>query len=294
MKKTAILLVLILGSLVLNAQDFRGTVTYVSKTSTEDMMPKGEATQQIPDEMMKMIQEQMKKMSEKTFTLSFDKEASIYEEEVVLEAGADNPMAQGFKMMSNTMYGGIYYKNIKDKTYIQEREFFGKEFLIKDSLQVFEWELGTETKQIGNYMCFKATAKVPFDATDFKNMTRKEPKDDKEKEQQENSTNFLDMIEVPEEIIVTAWYTPEIPISQGPSNYWGLPGLIMEVSSGKTTILCSKIVINPREKKEIKAPRKGTVVTQAEYQKIMIEKMEEFQQMGRGQGRGGNTIRFGR
>ena len=195
-------------------------------------------------------------------------------------------MNQGFRMMSNSLYGGIYYKNVKEKTFIQEREFFGKDFLIKDSLKVFEWELGTETKQIGNYMCFKATAKVPFDATDFKNMTRKEAKDDKEKEQQESSTNFLDMIEIPEEIIVTAWYTPEIPISQGPSEYWGLPGLIMEVSSGKTTVLCSKIVINPKDKKDIKAPRKGQVVTQAEYQKIMMEKMEEFQKMGRGQGRG--------
>src|SRR5690554_2162440 len=147
MKKITTLLVLVLSSFMLNAQDFRGVATYVSKTSTEDMMPKGEATQQIPDEMMKMIEEQMKKMSEKTFTLSFDRETSLYEEEIVLEAGTDNPMAQGFRMMSNTMYGGVYYKNIKGKTYIQEREFFGKEFLIKDSLQVFEWELGTETKQ---------------------------------------------------------------------------------------------------------------------------------------------------
>mgnify|MGYP002621220745 CR=1 FL=1 len=291
MKKITTLLVLVLGSLVLNAQNFRGTVTYVSKTSTEDMMPKGEATQQIPEEMMKMIQEQMKKISEKTFTLHFDKDSSVYEEEVVLEAGADNPMAQGFRMMSNSLYGGVYYKNVKEKTFIQEREFFGKDFLVKDSLQVFEWELGTETKQIGNYTCFKATATVPFNATDFKNMTRKEPKDEKEKEKLESSTNFLDMIDIPEEIIVTAWYTPEIPVSQGPSEYWGLPGLIMEVSSGKTTVLCSKIVINPKDKKEIKAPRKGTVVTQKEYQDIMMKKMEEFQQMGRGQGGGRFQVR---
>src|SRR5690554_7397630 len=105
MKKITTLLVLVLSSFMLNAQDFRGVATYVSKTSTEDMMPKGEATQQIPDEMMKMIEEQMKKMSEKTFTLSFDRETSLYEEEIVLEAGRDNPMAQGFRMMSNTMYG---------------------------------------------------------------------------------------------------------------------------------------------------------------------------------------------
>lgn len=289
MKKITTLLVLVLGSFVLNAQNFRGTATYMSKTSTEDV--KLDSPQMTP-EIKKMVEEQMKKMSEKTFTLHFDKDTSIYEEEVVLEADS-NPMNQGFRMMSNSLYGGIYYKNVKEKTFIQEREFFGKEFLIKDSLKTFEWELGTETKQIGNYMCFKATAKVPFDATDFKNMTRKEVKDDKEKEQQESSTNFLDMIEIPEEIIVTAWYTPEIPISQGPSEYWGLPGLIMEVSSGKTTVLCSKIVINPKDKKDIKAPRKGSVVTQKEYQDIMMKKMEEFQQMGRGQG-GARGMRIGR
>lgn len=283
MKKISTLLILSFGLLALNAQEFRGVATYMSKTSTDDIKLD---SPQITPEMKEMIQEQMRLMSEKTFTLSFDKNTSLYEEEVVLAPGGGG-MFEGMRMMSNTMYGGVYYKNTKDKVFIQEREIFGKEFLIKDSLQVFEWQLETETKQIGNYMCYKATAVVPFDLTDFKNMTRKEPKDEKEKEAQENSTNFLDMIDVPSEVIITAWYTPQIPISQGPSNYWGLPGLIMEVSSGKTTILCSKLVINPKDKKEIKIPKNGKVVTQEEFQKTMMEKMEELQKMGRGQGRRG-------
>ncbi len=283
MKKISTLLILSFGLLALNAQEFRGVATYMSKTSTDDIKLD---SPQITPEMKEMIQEQMRLMSEKTFTLSFDKNTSLYEEEVVLAPGGGG-MFEGMRMMSNTMYGGVYYKNTKDKVFIQEREIFGKEFLIKDSLQVYDWQLGTETKQIGDYLCYKATAVVPFDLTDFKNMTRKEAKDEKEREAQENSTNFLDMIDVPTEVVITAWYTPQIPISQGPSNYWGLPGLIMEVSSGKTTILCSKLVINPKDKKEIKIPKNGKVVTQEEFQKTMMEKMEELQKMGRGQGRRG-------
>jgi GLPGLI family protein len=45
----------------------------------------------------------------------------------------------------------------------------------------------------------------------------------------------MDAIELPK-VTITAWYTPEIPVSQGPEGYWGLPGLILEVNDGKTTI----------------------------------------------------------
>ena len=96
----------------------------------------------------------------------------------------------------------------------------------------------------------------------------------------------MDQIEVPKEVVVTAWYTPEIPVNQGPEGYWGLPGLILEVNDGKTVILCSKIVLNPKEKVEIKAVSKGKVVSQKEFDEIMIKKMEEFRDMN--QSRGGN------
>ena len=102
----------------------------------------------------------------------------------------------------------------------------------------------------------------------------------KEEKKEEKTTNFMDGWEMPKEVIVTAWYTMDIPVSHGPENYWGLPGLILEVNDGTTTILCSKIVLNPKEKKEIKAPKNGKVVTQAEFDKIMKEKMEEMREMG--------------
>tara|TARA_R110002094_G_scaffold188493_1_gene163720 strand:- start:14 stop:274 length:261 start_codon:yes stop_codon:yes gene_type:complete len=75
---------------------------------------------------------------------------------------------------------------------------------------------------------------------------------------------------------VEAWYTPQIPVGHGPLEYWGLPGLIIEVSAGNTIMLCSKIVMNPDEKVEIEASEKGKVVSKNEYHEIIVEKMKEF------------------
>jgi GLPGLI family protein len=75
---------------------------------------------------------------------------------------------------------------------------------------------------------------------------------------------------------IEAWYTPQLPLAHGPSEYWGLPGLILEVSAGNTTMLCYKITMNPEEKDEIEAPRKGKEITKRDYQETIVEKMKEF------------------
>jgi len=104
----------------------------------------------------------------------------------------------------------------------------------------------------------------------------------------------MDQVELPKEVTITAWYTPQIPISQGPENYWGLPGLILEINNGKTTILCTKVVLNSKDKKEIKPSTNGTVVTQKEYDDIAVKKMEEMRQMYQGNGNSrGNGTRIG-
>ena len=295
-------IVFLLSYIGTRAQDFQGVATYESKTSTADFKNRFKGNKDITPEMQKTMEERMKKMFEKTFILTFDKTASIYKEEEKLEAPGQN--GGGFRMMSNMMGGGgTYYKNTKTKTFAVDKEFMGKEFLIKDSLPKLQWKMESETKQIGGYNCFKATATMAVSKSDFKNFRpKKEPTEETKKEETKKEdtkpvdgtkkTSFLDEIDIPKEVTVTAWYTPEIPVNQGPDSYYGLPGLILEVNDGKTVILCSKIVLNPKEKTEIKAPTKGKVVPQNEYDKIVIDKMEEFRQMN--QGRGGNGgMRFG-
>lgn len=101
----------------------------------------------------------------------------------------------------------------------------------------------------------------------------------------------MDGFDMPKEITITAWYTPEIPINQGPEGYWGLPGLILEVNDGKTVILCSKVVLNSKEKVEIKAPNKGKETSQKEYDETVTKKMKEMSEMNGGSGGG---FRMGR
>lgn len=270
------------------AQDFQGQAHYFSKTSV-DMNNFG-GREMSPD-MKARIAERMKNMFEKTFILTFNRTESIYKEDEVLEAPGGGG-GRGWGMMSS-FTGGPQYKNVKDELILQEQEFFGKQFLIKDDLAKLDWKMGTETKQIGKYTCFKATAIKKVDELDFNSMRRRDNNDEENKEKKTDSTDTasedndpLSEIEVPKEIEVTAWYAPQIPVNQGPGEYWGLPGLILEVNADRTTILCSKIILNPTEKEEIKIPSKGKEISREEYNKTIKEKMQEMREMYSGRNRG--------
>ncbi|HWS59471.1 MAG TPA: GLPGLI family protein [Flavobacterium sp.] len=285
----------------IQAQEFQGMAVYESKTSTSDFKARIEGNKNITPEMQKTIEERMKKMFEKTFILSFNKSASIYKEEEKLDSPTQGGTGGGMRMIGSMMGGGTFYKNIKEKNYTVDKEFMGKEFLIKDSLPNLKWKMEGETRVIGGYNCFKATAVLPTSKTDIRNFrpktddaTKKNTDPNAKPADATKKTNFMDEMNVPKEITVTAWYTPEIPVNQGPETYWGLPGLILEINDGKTVILCSKVVLNPKEKADIKPSTKGKVVTQAEYDEIVIKKMEEFREMNRGKGNDGNVhIRMG-
>jgi GLPGLI family protein len=292
--KNTILLLAFTFSISIFAQNFQGYAVYESKTGMQDFNMGG---RDITPEMKKNIEERMKKASEKIFVLNFNKTESTYKEQEKLETPTQGQ--GGMARMWGNMFGqgGTLYKNINEKKYIVDKEFFGKEFLIKDSLEVLNWILSDETKQIGNYLCMKATSKKKVSQSDFRNYRRKkdEPKletiKDSVKTEPKKSTNFMDNFEIPKDKEVTAWFTMDIAVSHGPEEYWGLPGLILEIYDDRTVILCSKIVLNPKQKTEIKAINKGSVVSQSEYDKIAKEKMEEMRQMrNRNGGLGGGRL----
>lgn len=299
MKRLLSLLSFLLVAIPVFAQkDFQGMAVYESKTSTADFNSAMGGNREITPEMQKMIQDRMKAMFEKTFVLNFDRTASIYKEEEKLDTPGQGGMGGGRRMMASFMGGGgTYYKNVKEKRYTVDKEFLGKEFLVKDSLPKLDWKMEGETRQIGGYTCYKATAVRSAAPSDFRNFRfrgregeKKEGEKKDEKSDATKTTNFTDQFEMQKEITVTAWYTPDIPINQGPGDYWGLPGLILEVSDGKTVILCSKVVLNLKEKVEIAEPKNGKVVSQKEYDDIVVKKMEEMKEQGGGPG--GNRMQF--
>lgn len=230
-----------------SAQNFQGVATYETKRNVDLKMD----STQVGNEQQEAIKVMLRKQFEKTYTLTFTKTESIYKEIKKL----DVPKAQQSGMIIKI--GGadnILYKNIKNQTFVDAQEMFGKKFLIKDDIKKLVWKTEKETKMIGKYLCLKATLVDMIDDYDMSGN-----KKEKQKEQ-----------------YITAWYTPEIPIANGPSDFDGLPGLILELHQGKMHYVCSKIVMNPKEKIEIIAPKKGKIVSQKEFDKIMDKKEKEM------------------
>lgn len=264
-----ILTLLFAGALSLSqAQNFQGVATYKTSTSLDLEMDSSAVSGDQQAMVMKMLNQYL----QKEYTLTFSKTESIYKEVEQLEQGG----FPGMDILGTVMgTGGIFYKQVKDSRETRQMEFFGKEFLIKDTLETLDWKLGKESKTIGSYTCFKATAE-----TEVIEKSISTSADDEEIEEEEEKKM----------VTITAWYTPQIPVSQGPDQYWGLPGLIMEVNNGSTVILCSQVVLNPKEKVTIEEPKSGEEVTRKEFKEIATKKMEQMKEMyGGGGSRGGNS-----
>jgi GLPGLI family protein len=249
-------------------KEFKGKAVYFAKSKME----LGRWGARMSEAQKKQIKERLKNRLEKTFTLDFDKEASIFQENQKLDAysGATDSWGKNFAR-------GKQYKNVKDNQLVQAQEFYGKKFLVVDELEQINWQMQQETKTIGNYQCFKAVASVPtanlkwFDFS-WSDLRQPENTDDAEEPAVEMTT-------------IEAWYTMQIPVRHGPAEFWGLPGLILEVSAGDTVMLCSEIQLNPEENVEIIAPDKGKQVTRNEYKETVVSKMQEMRNnMGRRRG----------
>ena len=107
----------------------------------------------------------------------------------------------------------IYKKNSSQKLY-DHLPLNNKKFLYVEKLHDFKWKLTPNTKKILGFKCNAAT-------TEFRGRT------------------------------YTAYYTTEIPISNGPWKFGGLPGLILEVSSDDGRYMYSAVKIIKNVKFEI-------------------------------------------
>jgi len=255
--KSTIILLTFLFSVGGYTQNFTGKATYKTHRKMDFKIDDGKGAPNA--DMQKQLQAQLMKQFQKTYTLNFNKSESVYTQNEELSS----PQVQTGGMQIQIMGSGggtdVLYKNIVDRRYVNKTEISGKRFLIKDVLQDYGWETTGETKNIGDYTCYKATRKREEERTSF-SMT------DGEKEEKKETVT----------IETVAWYTPQVPISNGPEEFWGLPGLILEVQDGNLTIVCSEIVLNPSDKIEIEEPKKGKKVTQEEFDKIMDDHSKEM------------------
>ena len=184
----------------------------------------------------------------------------------------DNPRFASRRGYMENMIKRNTEKDLQDKVSINETEMMGKFFLVTDPIENMSWKMTGESKKIGQYTCYKATYEKEVTERVFSFGS-----------QNQNQNNMQTKT-----VEVSAWFTPEIPISNGPGLYQGLPGLILEVNDGRTTILCTKLVLNPDEKSKIKQPKKGKTISNSDFVALQDQKRQEAREMWQRGRRGGS------
>lgn len=178
-----------------------------------------------------------------SFELIFSGDVSIYQakkEEEITEVTSNAP---GSRM---TMRFGrdnrIVYKHLTDDKMIDSRDFMQKQFLITGPLKARKWKIGKNQKEILGYTCMEAFSRVDSATT------------------------------------LVAWFTPQITNANGPSDYQGLPGMILQINinDGQHIVTATELHLDNIDASIIKAPAKGKEVTSEEFEKIREEKMKEM------------------
>lgn len=261
---------------LLHAQMKAGTIVYDQKINMH---------RNIQDEQMKAM---MPEFRTAKYQLEFSDSVSLYK--LIPEDEAPDPFAGGggARRMVFTMggAGSETYKNFSQMKSIQSSELGGKNFLIVDSIRQQPWKLGDETKTILGHICHKATRKIiqPAQRRMVFGGPGAPPADTAK-------TARPGAVPAGKEVEVVAWYADDIVSPAGPESYGQLPGVILQldVDNGATVYTATDIK-KTVDQKSLKEPKKGKVVTQQEYVKMMMDLMGNGGGIPMG---GGGVMRIG-
>ncbi len=136
-----------------------------------------------------------------------------------------------------------YFYNPIEAEYYQFKSFLGNEYIVKSTHSPFNWKLLNEQKIIQGHQCNKA-------------ITHRKRKD--------RNGNIKDLE-------ITAWYTSDFPYPFGPKDYFGLPGVILELHEGSNrfSFFASKITIDPLENVDLIYPNNAETITEEDFDKIV-------------------------
>jgi GLPGLI family protein len=172
------------------------------------------------------------------------------------------------------------YTDMAKQMQYEERAFFEKEFLIIDSLKQYKWKLSEETKTIAKQLCKKATTMITSPQMRMRVSIGGN-----------NTDTTANTPRAPKETELVVWYAENIPVSFGPDNYSGLPGVIMEIDQDNGATVTTAVEVSAKyPKKELVAPTKGDKMNRAQFQENMMKLVQDMQ---RGGGMGGMRIRVG-
>ena len=169
------------------------------------------------------------------YQLLFNKEYASF---TLVDYMADESTHAFYNKMAKIYLSGFDYYYDYSNSILLEASPDGD--LLEQKLKKIPWEITSESKMIDTYQCYKATYTFEYL---MRGGTMK-PR------------------------VITAWFAPSLPYAFGPKNYYGLPGLILELTDRTVTFLVSEIRLSDTEI-EIKIP-KGRRIPKEEFEKALL------------------------
>ena len=225
----------------LSAQDpLAGTITYqqVTRYSFDNVREAHGNDQRTQDWITSLPKEGITVQ-----VLNFNSKLALFEEDDS-EKEATPPGLQRAIMYESSLKPAspvvqkVYHDFDKNQR-LEQLEYMTRIFLVQSEIEAVAWKLGSEKRKVLEYTCMSAAVTL----------------DDQE---------------------IVAWFSPEIPVSLGPSIFGGLPGLILAVErNGETAYVATSVKLSPPAEESMVKPNKGSTVTQEEFEAIQEEKEKE-------------------
>jgi GLPGLI family protein len=212
------------------SQQYSGTALYkVMLAQHYDYKP--------TDPLGKEIKEgKLASLAKQVFLLEFNDSKSRFIRSNSLSLDADKKEERYDKMANSYSSTYDYYLDNDLKIGIFEYRING--MLVKQNVKDKEWNISTESKKIGDYLCYKAVYLKSYMNWKGENIT----------------------------VPVTAWFAPALPYRYGPKEYYGLPGLILELHESYGVFLAAEVKIDTEKQLKFEFP-KGKSISEEEYKK---------------------------
>ncbi|MDX1954243.1 MAG: GLPGLI family protein [Chitinophagaceae bacterium] len=255
MKRIALLLVLTLTGSLLWAQQTQGRIVY-ERTSKLRIQIGGDNpafANAIPQE------------RKDRFELLFANNQTLWR--AMPDMGEDEMSFGGEGAQIRMIMPGsqdISFSDLPEMRKVDYRELFGKNFLVADTINRLNWKLSDETKEILGHKCRKATSSRTQASM-----------------RMNNDNGVITRQEITDTLEITAWFATDMPVFAGPLIYQGqLPGAVLEVTEGDRVSIVAVEISDKVDTKEIKEPKGGKKITQAEFVKEREKMMKEMQENG--------------
>ena len=179
------------------------------------------------------------KMVNDVYHLYFNNQKTIY------KLGVENTTAK-YMWGRKPSETDITVQDVANNRISVQRDVFEQTYLIKDSVQKYEWKITNETRTIAGFECRKAVAIIC------------------------------------DSVYVVAFYTDEIMVSSGPESFGGLPGMILGVAVPRLQItwFATKVVIQQPTEATLNPKQKGKLVSWEAYQKDLNRAMSDWGKYG--------------